>query len=178
MGKSVKNGTSQRFWQKWFKDKSAYQLEKWLESQGFFWSEKDYMGKYTLEYLQEMTFREIFGFEWCSVSTEYTGLPLVIYLDEIGKERQQADNSDHPKLPYQPNLMIENNYSGNHWDVVPISISPKPIILEQSLFIKISSNDIKKVKNFIIENYNLLMKHWNQKISTQDLTNALLKKYK
>ena len=60
--------------------------------------------------------------------------------------------------------MFINNYDNNNWDVIPVTISQTPEILEDVSFINVSHEDIEKVKEFIIKNYDLLMKHWKQKI--------------
>lgn len=160
----VENGN--RFWNRWFDDLSVKQLEDYLISQAALWKED--RGQYPLEELQLMTFREIFAFLWYHVSPKDTGLPLGIYLDEDGLFGT-AEYSNPPVLPSQPKLMVTNNYDNNNWDLIPMTISETPEIMEDASFIKISDEDIEKVKSFIIKNYALLMKHWRQEITSDEI---------
>ena len=166
MDKSANN--NKRFWNKWFSNQTTETLETYLESQGFFYGEENYKGKYPLEDLQLWTFYEIFGFLWCSIESKYTNLPLTIYVDEVGACKIET-YSDFPLFSTQPKIMVCNNYSNNRLDVIPITISLKPEILEDMAFVKISNKDIDAVKSFIIKNYDVLMKHWNHKLSTIEL---------
>lgn len=168
----VENGN--RFWNRWFDDLSVKQLEDYLISQAALWKED--RGKYPLEELQLMTFREIFGFLWCDISPKHTSLPVTIYLDEVGICDLNTP-VDFPHFPVKPKIMIRNNYDTNYWDVIPITISKTPEIMEDGQFIKISDEDIEKVKSFIIKNYDLLMKHWRQEITTDEIYQLFQKDY-
>lgn len=170
-----------RFWNRWFANTTAAQLEDWLNSQGRFIGEfvgEEYKGKYDFPALQEMTFYEIFGFEWCAISKKYTGLPVDIYVDEVSIERNTPyEWAKHPKLPPQPKIAAINRYTKGPIDVIPITISKTPEILEDIANVNLTEADIRRLKDFIVSNYDLLMKHWNQEVSTCDLFDIFKQKY-
>lgn len=162
----------QRFWQRWLKGETRERLIEWLESQGAFvcMDEAEYK-KYTLKKLQYLTFEEDFAFFWATIDKKYTGLPVDLRLDEIGSLRK-------PKyLHYsEPLLTFQNNYDNKaHFDVLPMSISKNPQVLEDEEFIKIKPEDVEAVRRFVINHYELLMKHWKQEITTAELYEILKK---
>lgn len=164
--------TKQRFWQRWLIGETRESLIEWLESQGAFvgMDEAEYK-KYTLKKLQYLTFEEDFAFFWATLDKKYTGLPVDLRLDEIGSLRK-------PKyLHYsEPLLTFQNNYDAKaHFDVLPMSISKNPQVLEDEKYIKIKSEDVEAVKQFVINHYDLLMKHWRQEITTMELHEILKK---
>ena len=46
-------------------------------------------------------------------------------------------------------------------------------VLEDEEYIHIKAEDMEAVRQFIIKHYDVLLKHWNQEISTMELHNAL-----
>ena len=162
----------QRFWQRWLKGETRERLIEWLESQGAFVGidEAEYK-KYTLKKLQYLTFEEDFAFFWATIDKKYTGLPVDLRLDEIGSQRK-------PKyLHYsEPLLTFQNNYDNKaHFDVLPMSLSQNPQVLEDEKYIKIKSEDVEAVRQFVVQHHDLLMKHWNQEITTMKLHEILKK---
>ena len=162
--------TKQRFWERWLKGETRESLIEWLESQGAFvgMDEAEYK-KYTLKKLQYLTFEEDYGFFWATIDKKYTGLPVDLRLDEIGSQRT-------PKyLHYsEPLLTFQNNYDTKaHFDVLPMSISENPRVLEDEKYIKIKSEDVKAVRQFVVQHHDLLMKHWRQEITTMELYEIL-----
>ena len=162
--------TKQRFWERWLKGETRESLIEWLECQGALIGidEAEYKN-YSLKKLQYMTFEEDYGFFWATVEKKYTGLPVDLRLDEIGSQRK-------PKyLHYsEPLLTFQNNYDAKaHFDVLPMSISENPQVLEDSQYIKIKSEDVEAVRQFVFRHYDLLMKHWRQEITTMELHQIL-----
>lgn len=161
--------TKQRFWERWLEGETRESLIEWLESQGALIGidEAEYQ-QYTLKKLQYLTFEEDYGFFWATIDKKYTGLPVDLRLDEIGCKRK-------PKyLHYsEPLLTFQNNYNAKaHFDVLPMSISKNPQVLEDEEFINIKPEDVEAVKQFVINHYDLLMKHWRQEITTMELHNV------
>ena len=162
----------QRYWQRWLIGETRESLIEWLESQGALigMDEAEYK-KYTLKKLQYLTFEEDFAFFWATIDKKYTGLPVDLRIDEIGSQRT-------PKLIHfsEPLLTFQNNYDDKaHFDVLPMSISKNPQVLEDEKYIKIKSEDVKAVKQFVVQHHDLLMKHWNQEITTMELHEILKK---
>ena len=160
----------QRFWQRWLKGETRESLIEWLESQGVFvgMDEVEYK-KYTLKKLQYMAFEEDFAFFWATIDKKYTGLPVDLRIDEIGSQRT-------PKLIHfsEPLLTFQNNYDDKaHFDVLPMSISENPRVLEDDEFINIKPEDVEAVRQFISKHCELLMKHWRQEITTMELYEIL-----
>lgn len=161
--------TKQRFWERWLEGETRESLIEWLESQGALIGidEAEYQ-QYTLKKLQYLTFEEDYGFFWATIDKKYTGLPVDLRLDEIGCKRKQK------YLHYsEPLLTFQNNYNAKaHFDVLPMSISKNPQVLEDEEFINIKPEDVEAVKQFAINHYDLLMKHWRQEITTMELHNV------
>ncbi|MBO6290217.1 MAG: hypothetical protein J6N45_07845 [Alphaproteobacteria bacterium] len=164
--------TKQRFWERWLKGETRERLIEWLESQGAFvgMDEAEYK-KYTLKKLQYLTFEEDFAFFWATIDKKFTGLPVDLRIDEIGSQRT-------PELLHysEPLLTFQNSYDGRiYTDVLPMSISKNPQVLEDDEFIKIKSEDVEAVKQFVVQHHDLLMKHWRQEITTMELHEILKK---
>lgn len=160
----------QRFWERWLKGETRERLIEWLESQGAFvgMDEAEYK-KYTLKKLQYMAFEEDFAFFWATLDKKYTGLPVDLRIDEIGSQRT-------PKLIHfsEPLLTFQNNYDGRiYTDVLPMSLSKNPQVLEDAKYIKIKPEDVEVVRQFISKHDDLLMKHWRQEIDTMELHKIL-----
>ncbi len=162
--------TKQRFWERWLEGETRESLIEWLESQRAFvgMDEAEYK-KYTLKKLQYLTFEEDFAFFWATIDRKYTGLPVDLRIDEIGSQRT-------PKLIHfsEPLLTFQNSYDGRiYTDVLPMSLSQNPQVLEDDEFIKIKSEDVEAVRQFVSKHCELLMKHWRQEIITAELCNIL-----
>ncbi len=164
--------TKQRFWERWLEGETRESLIEWLESQGaLIGIDKAEYQQYSLKKIQYLTFEEDYGFFWATIDKKYTGLPVDLRLDEIGSQR---------KLKYlhysEPLLTFQNNYNAKaHFDVLPMSISKNPQVLEDEEFINIKPEDVEAVRQFVINHYDLLMKHWNQEIITMELHEILKK---
>ncbi len=167
----------QFFWQRWLVGETRESLIEWLESQGVFVAmgvDDNEVSKYSFKELQYMVFEEDFAFFWATIDKKYTGLPVDIRLDEIGSQRTQ-------KLIHfsEPLLTFQNSYEGRiYTDVLPMSISKNPKVLENEEYIHIKPEDVKAVRQFIIKHYELLLKHWRQEITTMELYEILKKEAK
>lgn len=162
--------TKQRFWERWLIGETRKSLIEWLESQGaLIGIDKAEYKKYTLKKLQYLTFEEDFAFFWATIDRKYTGLPVDLRIDEIGSQRT-------PKLIHfsEPLLTFQNSYDGRiYTDVLPMSLSQNPQVLEDDEFIKIKSEDVEAVRQFVSQHDDLLMKHWKQEIDTMELHKIL-----
>lgn len=96
-------------------------------------------------------------FEMSNVRKKYTRLPVNIWLDDIGAYRKNTHYG--PRIKFQANKSDKVTGMG-----IPMSISVKPEVLIDDLKTELNSYEIGQVKNFIVRNYDLLMKYWNQEI--------------
>lgn len=89
-----------------------------------------------------------------------TGLPVIIWVDDIGDNR----NNKH----FEPRIKMQNDY-GDRANSNTISISidkTNPTILAGELQIK--NSDFKLVQEWIIKNYNALMEYWKGEIDIEE----------
>lgn len=164
--------TKQRFLQRWLIGETRESLIEWLESQGaLIGIDGAEYQNYSLKKLQYLTFEEDYGFFWATIDKKYTGLPVDLRIDEIGSQRT-------PKLIHfsEPLLTFQNSYDGRiYTDVLPMSISKNPQVLDDEEFISIKPEDVEAVRRFVINHYELLVKHWKQEIDTMELCQILKK---
>ena len=164
--------TKQRFLQRWLIGETRESLIEWLESQGaLIGIDGAEYQNYSLKKLQYLTFEEDYGFFWATIDKKYTGLPVDLRIDEIGSQRI-------PELLHysEPLLTFQNNYDGRiYTDVLPMSISKNPQVLDDEEFISIKPEDVEAVRRFVINHYELLVKHWKQEIDTMELCQILKK---
>lgn len=105
---------------------------------------------------------DIFGM--ANLYPKHTGLPVIIWVDNVGCGRNVQH--DLPRVKVQ-------NVKGNRAvdDTFSLSISDSPEILAGQC--KLSNRDLKCVKNFIIEHEAEFMQHWNQEIDEYELKDLL-----
>jgi len=84
-----------------------------------------------------------------------TGLSVFIWIDDMGVDRKNKHQS--------PRLKVAVQRADNF--VATISIAEDPEILEGSL----DQSDFSKVKEWIILNYEVLVKQWNGEIEVVDM---------
>ena len=102
-------------------------------------------------------------FEMSTLRKYQTRLPVNIWIDDQGAFRNVPHNL--PRLKFQANKSDKVIGKG-----IPISISiKKPEILIDNPKTELNSYEIGQIKNFIVRNYKVLMKYWNQEISTEEL---------
>lgn len=87
-----------------------------------------------------------------------TGLPYDIWLDSKGKERNVPHNYPRIKVDVNGNL-------------IPVIISDNPII-PKSVGIE-TFRKFNEIKEFIIKNKEILLKHWNKELSDRETLNLL-----
>lgn len=107
-------------------------------------------------------------FEMTNLRKKYTGLPMNIWIDDVGAYRNVKHNV--------PRIKFQNDYSDKVLDnTVPISIDKdEPQVLVKHLTTTISEKDFKKLKWFIQHNYDILMDFWNQKIDNKDFMDNMI----
>lgn len=111
-------------------------------------------------------------FEMTNVRKKRTGLPMNIWIDDMGSFRNVKHNI--PRIKFQNNT--SDNVMGNE---IPISIDKEnPQILTKKMSINLSSSDINKLKLFIMNNYEGLIKVWKQEIDSIDFVNNEMKPLK
>jgi hypothetical protein len=97
---------------------------------------------------------------------EWSLLPCNIWIDEGSRSKQYK----HPKCVYvQPNY--KDNTKNNDW--IPMSISRKPKWLGDTSKLVLKTKDVDKVKNFIVQYYQLLLDIANMKNNIFELYNEL-----
>ena len=101
------------------------------------------------------------SYEMANIFSEESGLPVNIWIDELGKYRSNKHSL--------PRLKIQNDYGKkpNRNKLIPISIEKEPKVLSGTL--KLKSKDFKIIQRFIQLNLDILIKHWNGDIGTQTL---------
>ena len=105
---------------------------------------------------------DVFGM--ANLYPKHTGLPVIIWVDNVGSARNVQHNVPRVKV---------QNVKGNKAvdDTFSLSISSNPEILAGEC--KLSSKDFKQVKNFIIEHEQDFMRQWNQEIDEYELKDLL-----
>ena len=107
-------------------------------------------------------------FEMANLPPDRTGLPRVIWIDSLGKDRNNKHNKHNcPRLKVQ-------NIPGNK--IVPgdnftIEISKKPKVIRGE--VKISYKELNSILDYISDNYDLFIKHWNRELNDDDLKEKL-----
>jgi len=118
---------------------------------------------YIIENLDD-THPDIF-FEMANYTIVDSGLPHNIWFDEPGLER----NNKH----HLPRVKIQVNKS---WLSVSVSAQPTFLLKGQHLADaekKLSGSERKKMFDFISKNNELILSHWNGKVTTMQLLNGL-----
>ena len=88
-----------------------------------------------------------------------TGLDVNIWLDDEGCYRDVKHNV--PRIKFQNN----NSDRISKSDLIPISISDNPQILKRKVTLSIDSKQLNKIKEFIVNNKEALLRHWNGAIT-------------
>lgn len=115
--------------------------------------------------LVEQTKFELYKLEEMSnLIKRKTGLPVNIWVDDIGVERNVEHNL--------PRIKVQNNTSDRRQDdTFELTISYNPKIVSGEC--KLSSKNLKCVINYVIKNYKPLMDYWNQTIDIEQLKDIL-----
>lgn len=97
-----------------------------------------------------------------------THLPVVIWVDNLGSARKGKHN--------EPRIKVQNVKGDKAVDdTFSLSISKNPEILSGKR--KLSNDDYKEIVKFVSDNYDVLMKHWNQEIDEDELKEIIYNRY-
>lgn len=97
-----------------------------------------------------------------------THLPVVIWVDNLGSARKGKHN--------EPRIKVQNVKDDKAVDdTFSLSISKNPEILSGKR--KLSNDDYKEIVKFVSDNYDVLMKHWNQEIDEDELKEIIYNRY-
>ena len=118
-----------------------------------------------VEETKKLIIKEMYKLEEMSnLIKRKTGLPVNIWVDDIGVERNVEHN--------EPRIKVQNNTADRRQDdTFELTISKNPYVI--SGICKLSSKNLNKVKNYVIKYYEPLMDYWNQKIDIEDLKDIL-----
>lgn len=103
-------------------------------------------------------------FEMSNLRQDETGLPMIIWADvnRLGKH-----NEPRMKVSTSRSTRVADG------DLIPVSISEHPRILEKTKMDALSPNDLKLIGEFVALNKEALMQYWNGEISSRAFTNAI-----
>ena len=96
------------------------------------------------------------AFEMANLNKQESGLPYDVWLDSSGSRR----NVQHNK----PRIKVDVN-----GDRIPVSIS------DNDVWIKKPFRDSNVIKNWVVDNYDTLIKHWNGELTDRQALNLLSK---
>lgn len=118
-----------------------------------------------VEETKKLIIKEMYKLEEMSnLIKRKTGLPVNIWVDDIGVERNVEHN--------EPRIKVQNNTADRRQDdTFELTISKNPYVI--SGICKLSSKNLNKVKDYVIKYYEPLMDYWNQKIDIEDLKDIL-----
>ena len=110
--------------------------------------------------------------EMASVSQNTTGLDVVIWVQT--NNTQSTGKHNLPQIKFQNNTATKIQIN----ESIPISISDNPEILLKNNDlnkIKISQAQINEIKQWIVNNKEILIDYWKEKITTDELFQKLKK---
>lgn len=126
----------------------------------------------SFEDLKNVAYTENMLLEMSNIPQRITGLDSIIWIQT--NDSQGTGNHNIPRIKFQNNsgMKIQKD------ELIPISISDEPEILLKSNDldkIKLSNKQIRAIKLWIIKNRDVLMKYWNDEITTYDAFELLRK---
>lgn len=105
---------------------------------------------------------ELYGYMW--LKPKDTNINVDIFVDDGGA---------YVRDEHIPLLFVRNGYGREITEFIPISISDKPIILDNETPLKIEESIIKQVFSFIQENRETLLAMANGKLNAEEFVSAL-----
>ena len=110
--------------------------------------------------------------EMANISQKTTGLDVIVWV--------QTNNTQTTGKHNQPRIKFQNNTAqkAQIQTGIPMSISQTPeILLKEKDMDKINldAKQLKNIKQWIIDNYDLLMKYWNEELATDEFIDELKK---
>jgi len=126
----------------------------------------------TIEELLQTVYTDEMLLEMANISQSTTGLDVIIWVQT--NNTQSTGKHNLPRIKFQNNTAtkIQTN------ELIPISISDNPrILLKNSDLnkIKISQTQINGIKQWIMKNKEILIDYWEEKITTDELFQELIK---
>ena len=126
----------------------------------------------TIDELLQTVYTDEMLLEMANISQNTTGLDVIIGV--------QTNNTQSPGKHNLPQIKFQNNTSTKIQinELIPISISDNPEILLKNNGlnkIKISQAQINGIKQWIVKNKEILIDHWEEKITTDELFQKLKK---
>jgi hypothetical protein len=120
------------------------------------------MGAMLFQNLENLNMYKNGIFEMANYKSEDSGLPHDIWFDELGVERKGTHHTPRVKI----SLPSKN--------LIPVSIESKPKILLKGTQLRKAEREAKEKEmklmfDFISKNHNLILQHWNGKITTATL---------
>ncbi len=126
----------------------------------------------SFEDLKNVAYTENMLLEMSNIPQRITGLDSIIWIQT--NDSQGTGNHNIPRIKFQNNSEMKIQKD----ELIPISISDEPEILLKSNDldkIKLSNKQIRAIKLWIIKNRDVLMKYWNDEITTYDAFELLRK---
>ena len=126
----------------------------------------------TIEELLQTVYTDEMLLEMANISQRTTGLDVIIWVQT--NNTQSTGKHNLPRIKFQNNTAtkIQTNV------LIPISISDNPTILLKNSDlnkIKISQTQINGIKQWIMKNKEILIDYWEEKITTDELFQKLIK---
>ena len=97
-------------------------------------------------------------FEMANLTKADSGLDYDIWIDSVGNLRKGSHN--------EPRLKVDVDN-----DRIPVLIDEK----EPKILVNKKIKGFNKIKKWIIQNYDILIKHWNKELTDRQALNALSK---
>ena len=101
----------------------------------------------------ELELGEDEGFDYAGLTQQETGLPYIVLIDSVGITRK-------PRIKPRIRVRVNDEY-------IPVSIS-KTNVEKYKPF-----EGDTEIEQWVIENYDILIKHWNQEITETEAMDLL-----
>ncbi len=126
----------------------------------------------TIEELLQTFYTDEMLLEMANISQNTTGLDVIIWVQT--NNTQSTGKHNLPRIKFQNNTATKIQIN----ELIPISISDEPKILLKNNDlnkIKISQTQINGIKQWIMKNKEILIDYWEEKITTDELFQKLIK---
>ncbi|MBR3412241.1 MAG: hypothetical protein IKG81_06095 [Bacteroidales bacterium] len=126
----------------------------------------------TIEELLQTVYTDEMLLEMANISQNTTGLDVIIWVQT--NNTQSTGKHNLPRIKFQNNTATKIQIN----ELIPISISDEPKILLKNNDlnkIKISQTQINGIKQWIMKNKEILIDYWEEKITTDELFQKLIK---
>lgn len=122
--------------------------------------------------IQNVVYTEHMLLEMSNLSQQRTGLDSIIWIQT--NDAQGTGKYNIPRIKFQNNTGMKIQKD----ELIPISISDEPEILLKSndlSKIRFSNRQIRAIKLWIIKNRDVLMKYWNEELTTDEIIDLIRK---